>query len=165
MESWKRPIWRVPLVLSGVGIFCRMLSYLLGLVWGRIQIARGPGPDGTFVLTTGYVTEIIAVLSFLLFWWAGWRFVRGLTRREIFASATIVVIVYAVLLAAEQLSQAMDGYSIWIYRLYALADGKTWVDQLLFRIFDTVSVPLAVPGLFTPYLYLVLSKRKMFSAS
>lgn len=166
MESWKRPIWRVPLVLGCVGIFCRMLSYLLGLVWGRIQIARGPGPDGSFVLTSGYVTEIIAVLSFLLFWWAGWRFVRGLTRREIFVSATIMVIVYAVLLAAEQLSQAMGGqYFIWIYRLYALAEGKTWVDQLLFRIFDTVSVPLAIPGLFAPYLYLVFRKRRIFSAS
>lgn len=159
METLKKPVWRVPLVLGCAGILCRMLTYLLGFVWGRIQIARGPGPDGTTVLTGGYVTEIIAVISFLLFWWAGWRFVRGLSRREIFLSATMMVLINAALLAAEQLSQAMGGYSLWVYRLYALTEGTMWADQLLIRLFDTVSVPVLIPALFAPYLYLVFGKR------
>lgn len=159
MQTLKKPVWRVPLVLGCAGILCRMLTYLLGFVWGRIQIARGPGPDGTTVLTSGYVTELIAVISFLLFWWAGWRFVRGLTRREIFLSATIMVLFQALLLAWEQLSQVMDGFSLWAYRLYALTEGTMWADQLLIRLFDTVSVPVLIPALFAPYLYLVFGKR------
>lgn len=165
MKTWKKPLWRVPLVLGCAGILCRMLTYLLSFVWGRIQIARGPGPDGTTVLTTGYVTELIAVISFLLFWWAGWRFVRGLSRREIFRSATMMVLINAALLAAEQLSQAMGGYSLWVYRLYALTEGTMWADQLLIRIFDTVSVSVLIPALFAPYLYLVFSRQRPFSAS
>lgn len=160
METLKKPVWRVPLVLGTLGLICRSLAYVLGMIWGRIQIARGPGPEGAYTLTSGHVREILSVISFLLFWWAGRRFVRGLTRREIFASATIMAVVYAALLAAEQISQHVFGtYSMAVYRLYALAEAKGWVDQLLFRLFDTVSVPLAVPGLFAPYLYLLFGKK------
>ena len=160
MEVLKRPIWRVPLVLGAAGLLCRALSYILGFIWGRIQIAQGPGPDGTTVISTGHVSVIIAVISFLLFWLAGWRFVRGLTRREIFLSATIMVAVNTVLLAAEQISQRVFGaYSMTVYDLFALTEGKGWVDQLLFHLFDTVSLPLVIPGLFAPYLYLVFGKR------
>ncbi len=160
MEFWKRPLWRVPVVLGGLGLLCRLLSFILSFAWGRIQIAQGPGPDGSVVLTTGYVGEIVAAVMFLLFWLAGWRFVRGLTRRQIFASATIMVLVYAALLAAEQIGQAVTGsYPMWVYRLWVLAEGKSWVDQLLFRLTGTVSLPMAIPGLFAPYLYLVFGKK------
>lgn len=162
MEFLRRPVLRVPLVLGGLGLLNRLLSFAGGLIWGFIQRARGPGPDGTYVITGGYVTEIIAVISFLLFWWAGRRFIRGLSRREIFRSATIMVVVYALLLALEQLTQAVGVGFLAAYRLYALAEGKMWVDQLLFRLFDTVSVPLAVPGLFAPYLYLVFGEKSAF---
>ena len=76
MDFLRRPIWRVPLVLGALGLVCRCLTYVLGLTWGLIQRARGPGPDGSIVLTTGYLSVIMAVISFLLFWWAGWRFLR-----------------------------------------------------------------------------------------
>ena len=160
MEVLKRPIWRVPLVLCAVGLLCRTLTYILGFIWGRMQIARGPGPDGAYVLSTGHMAEIMGVVCFLLFWLAGWQFVRGLTRREIFLSASIMVAVNIALLAAEQISQRVFGtYSMTVHRLYALAEGSDWVDQLMFHIFDTVSIPLLIPGLFAPYLYLVLGKR------
>ncbi len=160
MEAWKKPIWRVPLVLGGLGVINHLLSFAGGLIWGRIQIARGPGPDGSFVITSGCVTEIVTFMMFLLFWLAGWRFVRGLTRREIFWSASIMVLVNAALLAAEQISQHVFGtYSMAVYYLYALAGGKSWVDQLLFRLTGTVSIPMVLPGLFAPYLYLVFAKK------
>lgn len=160
MEFWKKPLWRVPVVLGCLGLFCRLVIYILGFVWGRIQIARGPGPDGSFFITSGYVTEIAAVISFLLFWWAGRRFVRGLSRRDIFRSATIMVLFFAALLAAEQISQHVFGtYSMAVYHLYALEEGTLWVNQLLFHLFKTVSLPLVIPGLFAPYLYLVFAKK------
>lgn len=160
MEFWKKPLWRVPVVLGGLGLLCRLLTFILSFAWGRIQIARGPGPDGSIVISSGCLSEIMTVLGCLLFWWAGWRFVRGLTRREIFWSASIMVLVNAALLAAEQTSQHVFGtYSMAVYHLYALADGKSWVDQLLFRLTGTVSLPMAIPGLFAPYLYLVFAKK------
>lgn len=160
MDFLRRPIWRVPLVLGALGLVCRCLTYVLGLTWGLIQRARGLGPDGSIVLTTGYLSVIMAVISFLLFWWAGWRFLRGMTRRELFWSASIMVVVYAVLLAAEQISQHVFGtYSLTVYRLYALADGNRWVDQLFFRLTGQVSVSTVLPGIFAPYLYLIFGRK------
>ena len=160
MDFLRRPIWRVPLVLGALGLVCRCLTYVLGLTWGLIQRARGPGPDGSIVLTTGYLSVIMAVISFLLFWWAGWRFLRGMTRRELFWSATIMVLVFAALLAAEQISQHVFGtYSLTVYRLYALAEGKGWVDQIFFRLTGQVSVSTVLPGIFAPYLYLIFGRR------
>ena len=116
MEFWKKPLWRVPLVLAGTGIVCRILSFLMAFIWGRIQIAQGPDPvTGVYHLTTGYVSILSAILAFILFWLAGWRFVRGMERRHIFYSATIMVVWHAILLAWEQISQAIGGYSLWVY--------------------------------------------------
>lgn len=160
MKTWEKPIWRVPLVLGAAGILCRLLHYLGGFLWGRYLLSQGPNPDtGAVTITAGPVTPVLAILSFLLFWLAGWRFVRGLSRRDIFRSATVMVIVYAALLAAEQLTQAVGVGFIAAYRLYVLAEAKSWVDQLLYRLFGTVSLPLAIPGLFAPYLYLVFGKK------
>ena len=160
MDFLRRPIWRVPLVLGALGLVRRCLSYVLGFIWVRIQIAQGPGPDGAYTISTGHMSEVAAVISFLLFWWAGWRFLRGMTRRELFWSASIMVLVFAALLAAEQISQHVFGtYSMTVYRLYALAEGKGWVDQIFFRLTGEVSVSTVLPGIFAPYLYLIFGRK------
>lgn len=163
MEALKKPIWRVPLVLGALGLVRRCLSYVLGFIWARVQIAQGPGPDGAYTVSTGHMSEVAAVISFLLFWWAGWKFVRGLTRREIFWSASIMALVNAALLAAEQIGQAVTGsYPMWVYRLWVLAEGSGWVNQLFLRLFLAVgstSNLWVISGVLAPYLYLVFGKK------
>lgn len=163
MELWKRPIWRVPLVLGALGVLNRLLTFTGALIWGSIQRARGPGPDGSIVISSGCLSEITTVLGCLLFWWAGWRFVRGLTRREIFWSASIMALVNAALLAAEQIGQAVTGsYPMWVYRLWVLAEGSGWVNQIFFRLFQALgsnSSLWVIPGVLAPYLYLVFGKK------
>ena len=161
METLKKPIWRVPLVLAGAGILCRFLTYLIAIISVQIQRAQGPDPvTGAYNISTTYITEITTVLAFLIFWAAGWLFVRTLRRKEIFFSATIMVIWGIALLAWEQISQAMGGYSMWCHRLYATKEAMMWVNQILIWVFDQVSLPVMVPGLFAPYLYLVFGKKR-----
>ena len=160
MELLKRPILRVPLVLVLTGILCRALRYAVIMAWTRVQMAQGPDPvTGAYEISVGPAGMVLDVLYFALFWIAGWLFVRGLTRRQIFFSATIMVVWLGVLLAWEQLSQALGGYSIWVYRLYATQTAVSWATQLLVWIFDEVSVPVVLPSILTPYLYLFLGKR------
>jgi len=160
MRILKSPLLRVPLVLTVTGILCRFLTYTLGFIWGRIQMSKGPDPvTGAYEIGSGNVTVIIAVIAFLLFWLAGWRYLQHMTFRQIFASATIMVVWYALLLTVEQVSQAMGDYPLWVHTLYATHESCMWMDQLMFRIFDQVSVPVVIPGLFTPYLYLVFGRR------
>lgn len=155
MKEQRRTIWRVPVVLTVTGVLCRILSYLLAFAWGSIQSALNRD-----VLSTGYVTEIVSIAAFLLFWAAGWRFVRGLTRREIFYSATIMVVWHALLLAAEQFFLAMGSYPMLIYRLWATVESTQWLDQLLIHLLGRVTVPVMIPGLFVPYLYLVFGEKR-----
>ena len=154
MELWKKPIWRVPLVLAALGVINRLLSLAGALIWGSIQRARGPGPDGSIVISTGYLSEIMTVLGCLLFWWAGWR---------IFWSASIMALVNAALLAAEQIGQAVTGsYPMWVYRLWVLAEGSGWVNQLFLRLFQALgsnSSLWVIPGVLAPYLYLVFGRK------
>ena len=160
MRILKSPLLRVPLVLTLTGILCRILTYSLGFIWGRIQIAQGADPvTGAHTVGSGNLMVVLSVIAFLLFWIAGWRYLQHMTFRHLFASATIVVVWYALLLTAEQLFQAMGDYPMWIHTLYATHESCMWMDQLMFRIFDEVSVRTVIPGLFAPYLYLVLGRR------
>lgn len=158
MEILKKPIWRVPLVLGVTGIGLRFLTYIFAFISVQIQRASGPDPaTGAYRITGGYVTEIMAVIGFLAFWGMGWKFVRGLERKDIFLSATIMVAWHTALLAAEQLSQAAGGYSMLVYRLWTTVEATGWVDQIMIRVFDQVSIPVMIPGLLVPYLYLLLA--------
>lgn len=154
MDFWKRPILRVPLVLCGLGILMRLVTYLTSFVWVRILIA-----SGSTEISVGPVTVVSTAIDFLLFFLAGWFFVRGLTRRQVFCSASIMVLINTALLAAEQISWSGGWYVPWVYRLYALAEGSRWLGQLLFHIFGGISIPLAVVGLFAPYFYLIFAKK------
>lgn len=161
MELVKKPILRVPLVLILTGLVCRMVSRPIILLWVRIQILRGPDPaTGAYGISSGVLDEIMIAIAFLLFWAAGWKFVRGLSRKEIFLSATIMVVWAGLLLALEQLVQAYGSYSMWISRLYATTETMDWTLQILIRVFDEVSVPVVLLYIFTPYLYLLLGRRE-----
>ena len=161
MELLKRPILRVPLVLVLTGILCRALRYAVIMAWTRVQMAQGPDPvTGAYEVSVEPVGTVLDVLCFALFWIAGWLFVRGLTRRQIFFSATIMVVWLGVLLAWEQLSQTVTGsYSMWVHRLYATQAAVSWATQLLVWIFDEVTVPVVLPAILTPYLYLLFGKK------
>ena len=136
MEFLKRPVFRVPLVLMALGVVCRIVNFLAGYLWGFYLRAQGPDPEtGIFYISAGPTTAIMVIVSCLLFWWAGWRFVRGLSRRQVFLSASIMTAISAVLLAAEQIAQTMGLLPVWLYNLYALAEGSQWVMLLLAHLF------------------------------
>ena len=70
-----------------------------------------------------------------------------------------MTVFYTLLLAAEQIGQAMGVYPIIVYHLFALTEGYSWVSQLLVWIFDTWSLPLACIPIFAPYMYLVFGTK------
>ena len=163
MELLKKPILRVPLVLVCLGVLERLLTFVLTFIWVRIQRAQGPNPEtGAYEIGGGGITVVLSVIAFLLFWAAGWKFIRGLTRKQIFLSATIMEIWHGILLALEQWTMATANWDLYfslVYRLWITVGGTGWATQLLFRIFGEVSVPVVAPAIFTPYLYILLGRR------
>ena len=160
MELLKKPIFRVPLVLGLSGVLCRLLTCFISVISVRLQQAQGPDPvTGVYHISTGHATVIMAVLSFLIFWAAGWRFLRDLSRKQLLLSAAVMVLWNTVLLVWEQASQAAGSYFLWCYHLYATTESMMWMDQIMFRVLGEVSVPAVIPGLFTPLLYAFLGKK------
>jgi len=164
MSVLKKPILRVPLVLIGLGVTERILTFLLTFLWVRIQKAQGPNPEtGAYEIGSGGITVVLAVIGFVLFWVAGWKFIRGLTRKQIFLSATIIVVWHGILLVLEQWTMATSNWDLYfalVYRLWITVDGIGWATQLLSRIFGEVSVPVVAPSILTPYLYILLGRSR-----
>ena len=163
MKLLKKPLLRIPVVLTALGILERMITFIVSFAWVQIQKAQGPDPiTGAYEISSGYVTEIMTAIGFVLFWAAGWKFVRGLTRKQIFFSATIMSVWYALLLGLEQWTMATSNYDLYfnlVYRLWVTLEGMSWASQLLVRIFGDVSLPIVLPAVLTPYLYLLLSRK------
>lgn len=156
MESLKKSLWRVPLVCAGTGLLCRVLNFLIVFVVTRIRMAQAP--DAPITVGMGLNT-LLSALAFVLFWAAGWLFLRELTRKERFFSATLLVVFQLCLLAWEQIAQAHGAYPMAVYYLWAITESQNWLSWVIFLLTDTVSVPLAVAAQFTPYLYLLLPRK------
>ncbi|MEG2175421.1 MAG: hypothetical protein RRY97_00995 [Oscillibacter sp.] len=103
---------------------------------------------------------LIAILAFVVFWAAGWRFLRGLTRKEIFLSAAIMVGLQLLLLAWEQIAQAHGPYSTAVYYLWAFTESQGWMSRILFLLTGQVTAALAIPPQFTPFFYLLLGQKR-----
>jgi len=161
MDILKKPILRVPVVLVPLGILCRILTFVVTFICVQIDRAKGPNPEtGVYEISIGYSSEIVGIISFVLFCAAGWKFMRSLTRRQIFCSATIMVVWHAILLILEQwiLTNHVGSY-MTLYQLWFTVEGTQWATQLLVRLFDAVSIPIILPSLLTPYLYLVFGRK------
>lgn len=138
MEFWKRPLWRVPLVLGITGIGLRLLTYVVSFISVKLQMRQGPDPvTGAYNIGNGYVTEIMVVIAFAAFWAVGWKFVRGLQRRDILFSATVMVVWHAAPLALEQWCMATSNWTLYmnlVYCLWPTLEATGWADQLLIRL-------------------------------
>lgn len=156
MRWHKQALWRVPLVCAGAGLVCRVLNFLIVFVVTRIRIAQAP--DAPIGIGPG-LNALLAALAFVLFWAAGWLFLRDLTRKERFFSATLLVAFQLCLLAWEQLAQAQGAYPMAVYYLWTITESQNWLSWLLFLLTDAVNVPLAIAVQFTPYLYLLLPHK------
>ena len=163
MELLKKPLLRIPVVLTTLGILERILTFIVSFVWVQIQKAQGPDPiTGAYEISGGHLTEIMTVIGLVLFWAAGWKFVRGLTRKQIFFSATIMAVWYALLLGLEQWTMAASNYDLYfalVYRLWITLEGMSWATQLLVWVFGDVTLPIVLPAVLTPYLYLLLGRK------
>ena len=55
----------------------------------------------------------------------------------------------------------MGGYSLLVYRLQATTGAMMRATQLLVWMFGWVTVSVVIHGLFVPYLYLLLGRKRV----
>jgi len=141
----KKVWWKVPLYCAAAG----WVSFqLLVRVLGKLAIVTLP--DGTitsnntvWMLLSGCVFAAAVLLG-------GFGFLRKMTRREIFLSATVMVILNAIMGILSQIN-ASAYPMLWIY----VSEWSSFVSQLLFRlkINEWISAVLvwAAPYIFVPF--------------
>lgn len=164
MDNWKHTIWRVPAAMFLSGIIARAVSVPVAHLF-IYQME-----DGSYTISSMY-DSCMDILRLALFLAAGWLLLRGLSRRSIFRSATIMAAYSALVLAVEQIGQALIGADILslTYYLYIPKSGSYILTSLLFRLAPEGFphwgyVLLAIPSCFFPYLYLVFGRKSTQNA-
>lgn len=163
MDNWKHTIWRVPAAMFLSGIIARAAGVPVAHLFNQME-------NGSYTISPMY-DSFMNILRLALFLAAGWLLLRGLSRRSIFRSATIMAAYSALALAVEQVGQALIGADILslTYYLYIPKSGSYILTSLLFRLAPEGFphwgyVLLAVPSCFFPYLYLVFGRKSTQNA-
>lgn len=145
-------LWKVPVFCIAAG-YISFYAYVFLVSRFGITVL----PDGSY--TANQVVSTI--FSFLLFgatlFGGNWLF-RSMTRKEVFISATILVVIHLALQTLQLLSSNYDfTFRIGIYMTYA----NEWcriISQLLHSMTNNVWIG-AFAVCFAPYLFVLMKKR------
>lgn len=159
MTASKTGLWRVPAAMALSGLIGRMVGFPLA----RLFLVRLE--DGSHT-SSPLFSPCMNGIYVALFLAAGWLLLRGMDRRTLFRSATLMVAYGLLVLAVEQIGQVLAGGGILLltYYLYIPTEAGSVVTSLLFRLApETLPhwgfVLLAIPSCFLPYLYLVFGRK------
>lgn len=163
MNIRKKALWRVPLICIVAGI----ISSISILLFARFTIVTLP--DGVVTTDNFRVLIIYGVLFFATLFIGGLRFCRHMTRKELFASASIMVLYGIILLIVQQVSQELivqqgsqAGASILVGLTIYLFLPFEWcglISQLLIQLGIGV-LPAVVISMFTPYLFVLFGRKE-----
>jgi len=145
-------LWKVPL-------FCVAAGYISFYVYVFFVSRFGVTvlPDGSYTANQ-VVTTVCSLLLFGATLFAGNRLFRNMTRKEVFLSATILVVFHLIVQTMQLLTASYDlNFSIGIYMTYA----NEWcriLSSLLFSLTKNAWIG-AFAVCFAPYLFVLMKKK------
>ena len=107
-------LWKVP-------VFCIAAGYISFYVYVFLVSRFGVKvlPDGSYT-TNQFVTTVFSILLFAASLFGGNRLFRSMTRKEIFLSATILVVFHLIVQTLQLLTDSYGfNFSIGLYMTYA----------------------------------------------
>jgi len=159
MKISNKILWKVPLfcIIAGVIAFYTVV-YLIG------PFMLETLPDGT--ITSDDTRTLIGYGAiFIVTLMVGGMFVfREMTRKEIFFSASIVVVIGLLLNLLQWIFSLTTGIGA-IFFMYAsrIFEWSSIVTLLLFRVSDNISVIVFISSL-TPYLFILFGKKEIVNS-
>ena len=154
MNIQKKTLWKVPLFCGIAGVLVYILSVYILL---RLAIVRLP--DGVITADNTRVLIIYGALFVGTLLIGGLVFLRNMARKEIFFSASIVVLYGAILIFIQWAFNLTTGPgAIWMIYLFRPFEWCSVVPLIFFRINDNFWIGVAVQVL-TPYLFVLFGKR------
>lgn len=145
-------LWKVP-------AFCIAAGYISFYVYVFLVSRFGVTvlPDGSYTSNQA-VTILFSILLFAGTLFAGSRLFRNMTRKEIFLSATILVVFHLLIQTIQLVTGNYDmNFSIGIYMTYA----NEWcriISSLLYTLTKNAWIG-AFAVCFAPYLFVLMKKK------
>lgn len=147
-RSW----WKVPLYCMAASWVCFQLEIYLLVKWAIVTL-----PDGSIESDHTRSLIISAILFLAVVCVGGFLFFRKMTRKEIFFSASILVVLNVVLGLLTYLTQRsfMSFNMLWI----ELSEWDRVLSQVLFQLGLNEWLSAAIVWIFPPYIFLLFGKR------
>ncbi|MFA5536581.1 MAG: hypothetical protein WDA53_05365 [Bacillota bacterium] len=154
MKMSKKKLWKVPLycIFAGIITFYATVNFL-----GRFMITRLP--DGTITLDNTNALIIHGGIFILVLIAGGLFFYRDMTRKEIFFSASIIVIIGLMMTLTQWAFNLTTGPGAVFFIYASLAfEWSNIVPQLLYRVNENLWLGAFIGNL-TPYLFIIFGKK------
>ena len=157
MEIRKNTLWRVPVFCAAAGI----VSFYLMIWWlGRFAIEKVVEGDQTIVSVNNNKSLLLYGILFIAAVLIGKFFAfRDMTRKEIFWSATILVVFLQTVFLIQLMLGGVTG-TLGVIMLY-LSEISEWsrlISQLIFRFTDNLWIGGFIEN-FAPYVFVLFGKR------
>lgn len=154
MKIRKNTLWRVPLFCLVAGVIA---FYVVVFFLSRLAIVRLS--DGTITLDNTKILIIygaILIVSLIV----GRAFFRNITRKEVFFSASIVVVIGLIIIFTQLASGVTTGSGA-VFFMYAarIFEWSGFIPQLLYRVNGSIWLGAFVNCL-TPYVFIPFGKKE-----
>lgn len=153
MKTSKSKLWKVPLYCIFVGVIA---FYIVVNFLGKFMVTTLP--DGRITLDNTHALIIHGVIFILALIVGGLVFFRNMTRKEIFFSASIIVVFGLIVTLTQWVFNLTTGPGTIFFIYASLAfEWSSIVPQLLYRVNENLWLGAFIGNL-TPYLFILFGK-------
>lgn len=156
MSSRKNDLWKVPLYCMIAGI---VSFYLIVYVFGRFTIVTLP--DGTITSDNTRILIVYGGVFVATVLVGGMFFLRKMTRKEIFFSATIIVVFQMIISLIQWILGGTTGQLgvtfMYLSRIYEWCGG---ISQLILTMTGNLWLGIFIQNLM-PYLFIAFGQRSI----
>ena len=150
----KKVLWRVPIYLIIAGLITFRLNIFL---FSKFAVSKLP--DGTIVSNETAVTVIYWLVLIGTLFIGGIAFFRNMTRKEIFLSSSIIVVLDIIILFAQWAMQINSGSMAVLFMYFAeINEWSMAIPLLLMKVVDNLWICSFV-GCLAPYLFIPFGKK------
>ncbi|WP_027400069.1 hypothetical protein [Anaerovorax odorimutans] len=151
----KKIFWKVPLFCIAAGVIAfNAVVFFIG------QFTIIPLPDGTITSDNTRVLIMYGAIFIVTLIVGGKVFFRNMTRKEIFFSASIIVVIGLIMDLTQWAFNITTGPgAVFFMYAYQIFEWSSIVPQLLYLVNENLRVASFI-GSLTPYLFILFGKKE-----
>lgn len=148
---------KLPMLTLAAGIILRIADFVAAMVLAA-GTSEWTAEMGDIVF---YVRLILSAAAFVTI---GMLLRKNTGGKTLALSATLIVLYYVIVFAAEQITQLNGQYSIIVYWLFIPVEMFTVITSVLARLSSgAINWVYVIPSILSPYLFLLFCRKKNYN--